>query len=44
MNYLNRPSNYDKFPTTIINNYDDCFNGYEEIINKINSLNTNVKH
>ena len=42
MKYLNRESNYDKFPTTIIKNYDDCFNGYEEIINKINSLNTNI--
>lgn len=42
MKYLNRKSNYDKFPTTIINNYDACFNGYEEIINKINSLDSNV--
>lgn len=42
MKYLNRESNYDRFPTTIIKDYDECFLGYKEIVEKLNKLNSNI--
>lgn len=42
MKYLNRESNYDRFPTTIIKDYDECFLGYKEIVEKLNKLDSNI--
>ena len=35
MTYLNRKSEYDRFPTNIVNGEYPSFNGYKEILNEI---------
>ncbi|MDO4940417.1 MAG: class I mannose-6-phosphate isomerase [Erysipelotrichaceae bacterium] len=37
MNYINRETNYDRFPTNVVSKYFKVFSGYDNIINEIKS-------
>ena len=42
MSYLNRKTNYDRFPTNIVNGDYPSFNGYKEILNEIKNNKTRI--